>query len=117
ARSYSADETPYTYNIYEPLYGYHYLKRPYELVPRAAAGLARPAYYDSQGRPLPDGAPGAEIAESVYDIRIRPGILFQPHPAFARDENGGYAYFPLAPGELDGKYAIGDFDRTGTREL
>lgn len=28
AKSYSSDETPYTYNIYEPLYGYHYLKRP-----------------------------------------------------------------------------------------
>ncbi|WP_289185240.1 hypothetical protein [uncultured Parasutterella sp.] len=26
--SYSSDETPYTYNIYEPLYQYHYLKRP-----------------------------------------------------------------------------------------
>ena len=36
ARSYSTDETPYTYNIYEPLYGYHYLKRPYALIPRTA---------------------------------------------------------------------------------
>ena len=36
AKSYSTDETPYTYNIYEPLYGYHYLKRPYVLTPRAA---------------------------------------------------------------------------------
>jgi len=117
ARSYSADETPYTYNIYEPLYGYHYLKRPYELVPRAAAELARPAYYDAQGRPLPADAAGPEIAESVYDIRIRPGILFQPHPAFARSADGGYAYFPLPPGELDGKYAAVDFPLTGTREL
>ena len=32
ASSYSNDETPYTYNVYETLYGYHYLKRPYELV-------------------------------------------------------------------------------------
>ena len=27
-RSYSSDETVYTYSIYEPLYQYHYLKRP-----------------------------------------------------------------------------------------
>lgn len=44
ASSYSTDETPYTYNIYEPLYGYHYLKRPYELVPRAAAAIDAPRY-------------------------------------------------------------------------
>ena len=29
--SYSSDETPYTYSIYEPLYQYHFLERPYRL--------------------------------------------------------------------------------------
>ena len=117
ASSYSSDETPFTYNIYEPLYGYHYLKRPYELVPRAAAAIAQPRYYDAQGRELPADAPGEAIAESVYDISIRPGIRFQPHPAFARKPDGGYAYWPLAPGALRDKYAIPDFEQTGTREL
>jgi len=117
ASSYSVDETPYTYNIYEPLYGYHYLKRPYELVPRAAAAIDPPRYYDAQGAELPADAPGERIAESVYDVRIRPGARYQPHPAFARNEDGSYAYFPLAAGELDDKYAIPDFPRTGTREL
>lgn len=117
ASSYSVDETPYTYNIYEPLYGYHYLKRPYELVPRAAAAIAAPRYLDAEGRELPADAPGQAIAESVYDIRIRPGILYAPHPAFARKADGGYAYYPLAPGELQGKYALPDFPLTGTREL
>ena len=27
--SYWSNETPYTYQIYEPPYGYHYLKRPF----------------------------------------------------------------------------------------
>jgi len=44
ARSYSTDETPYTYNIYEPLYGYHYLKRPYELIARTATHVAEPVF-------------------------------------------------------------------------
>ncbi|XOT97179.1 peptide ABC transporter substrate-binding protein, partial [Alcaligenes pakistanensis] len=35
ALSYSGDETPFTYSIYEPLYGYHYLDRPYRLIPKA----------------------------------------------------------------------------------
>src|SRR5699024_2723664 len=56
--SYSTDETPFTYSIYEPLYGYHYLNRPYELVPRAAESIDPPRYLDSDGNPLPDDAPG-----------------------------------------------------------
>lgn len=117
ARSYSSDETPFTYNIYEPLYGYQYLKRPYELIPRAAAEVTPPRYLDAQGNELPEDAPGEQIAESVYDIPIRPGILFQPHPAFAVNDDGRPSYFPLQPGELDGKYYLTDFPMTGTREL
>jgi ABC-type transport system substrate-binding protein len=117
ASSYSVDETPYTYNIYEMLYGYDYLQRPYKLVPRAAASIDPPTYLDDKGQPLPPDAPGAAIAESIYDIHIRPGVMFQPHPAFAREADGRYDYYPLAPGALDGKSAVTDFSRTGTREL
>src|SRR5690625_3225322 len=46
ARSYSTDETPFTYSIYEPLYSYHYLKRPYELIPRAAQEVVEPYFLD-----------------------------------------------------------------------
>ena len=48
--SYSNDETPFTYQVYEPLYGYHYLKRPYELVGRAAEEVAHPLYLDKDGK-------------------------------------------------------------------
>jgi len=117
ASSYSADETPFTYSIYEPLYGYDYLARPYELRPRAAREISRPSYYDADGNRLPDDAPGESIAVSVYDIRIKPGILFQPHPAFAKDAEGNFAYWPITPKRLQGKYSIADFTLTGTREL
>jgi ABC-type transport system substrate-binding protein len=115
--SYSNDETPYTYQVYEPLYGYHYLKRPYELAPRAAEAVARPRYYDRDGGELPADAPGESIAESVYDIRIKKGILFAPHPAFARDAAGGYVYHAMRREDVAGKYKITDFPHTGTREL
>ncbi len=117
ARSYSTDETPYTYNIYEPLYGYHYLKRPYELVARAALRVVQPQFIDARGEPLPADAPASSIAESIYDIPIRPNILFAPHPAFARDAEGRYAYFPISAQTLDEKFAIPDFPLTGTRAL
>ena len=60
--SYWNNDTPYTYQIYEPPYGYHYLKRPYELVPGAALEMPRARYFDAAGRELPADAPSAAIA-------------------------------------------------------
>lgn len=117
AKSYSSDETAYTYNIYEPLYGYHYLKRPYELTARAAQAVAQPVFLDANGSVLEDTAAPDLVQESVHEIKLRPGILFQPHPAFARKPDGQYAYYPLAPDALEDRYAITDFAQTGTREL
>jgi ABC-type transport system substrate-binding protein len=115
--SYWSNDTPYTYQIYEPPYGYHYLKRPFTLVPKAAAEVAKPHYLDKDGQPLPDDAPAELIAESVYDVPIKPGIMFQPHPAFARDEQGRYRYHAMKPGELGERRTPLQFEHQGTREL
>lgn len=117
AKSYSADETPFTYSIYEPLYRYEYLVRPYRLAPRVAQAVATPVYYDARGRKLPKDAPGEKVAISVYDVPIRKGVLFEPHPAFALDATGHSAYWPITRQQLSGKYSIPDFPDTGTREL
>jgi hypothetical protein len=82
--SYSNDETPYTYQVYEPPYAYHYLKRPYELIGRSAQSVVAPKYLDKAGAVLPDDAPGEQIAETVFELKIKPGILFAPHPALPR---------------------------------
>jgi ABC-type transport system substrate-binding protein len=115
--SYWSNEGAYLYQIYEPPYGYHYLKRPFELVPKAAAAVAQPRYLDKAGRPLPADAPAADIAESVYDVPIKPGIRYQPHPAFALDEHGRHRYHAMKPGELGDRRSPWDFDHMGTREL
>jgi ABC-type transport system substrate-binding protein len=81
--SYSNNETPITYQVYEPLYGYHYLKRPYTLIPKLAEAVVEPKYFDKTGQPLADDADPATIAESVYDIPIKKGVMYAPHPAFA----------------------------------
>lgn len=117
ASSYSTDETPFTYSIYEPLYAYDYLARPYKLIPKTALEVVQPVYYDAEGRELPADVAGDRVAVSVYDIRIRPGILYQPHPAFARDEEGRHRYWPMRPEDIKGRYALTDFPDTGTREL
>lgn len=115
--SYSSNETPFTYQIYEPLYGYHYLKRPYTLVPKLATQVTPPHYVDKQGRPLPDTAPADQIAESVYDIPIRHGVMFAPHPAFAKDAAGQYLYHHLTAEQVGARRSPLEFPQQGTREL
>ena len=115
--SFSTDETPYTYQVYEPPYGYLYLKRPYELVGRSAQEVVAPHYLDKAGKTLPDNAPGEQIAETQFDIKIKSGIMFAPHPSLAKNANGDYVYHQLKREDLVGKYQITDFKETGTREL
>jgi ABC-type transport system substrate-binding protein len=115
--SYAANEAQYTYLIYEPLYGYHYLKRPFEIIPKAAEAVAQPYYLDAQGRRLPQDAAPDQVAESVYEIHLKHGILYSPHPAFAKDEHGNYLYHHLTADQVAGKHTPFDFDQMGTREL
>lgn len=115
--SYANNETPVVYQVHEPLYGYHYLKRPYTLIPKTAQDIAPPRYLDATGRVLPDDVPGEKVAESIYDVRIRRGILYAPHPAFAHDPQGRYLYHDLQATQTAGKRSPFDFAHTGTREL
>jgi ABC-type transport system substrate-binding protein len=117
ARSYTSDEWGFTAQVYEPPLQYHYLKRPYELIPLTAAEMPKPVYVDAAGKPLPDDAPAADVAESVYDIRIQPGIRYQPHPALAVDASGRHVNLDLPEAEIRRKYRLADFAATGTREL
>jgi ABC-type transport system substrate-binding protein len=115
--SYSSDETPYTYSIYEPLYQYNYLERPYRLEPRAAERVVAPSYFDKDGRALPQDAAPSDIALSVYEIPIKKGILFAPHPAFARDAKGNPLYWNLSASEIEKLSGPLDLKEKGTREL
>ena len=116
-QSYSEDEATFTAQIYEPPLQYHYLKRPYTLIPATAEAVPEPRYFDAAGRKLPVNAPASQIAFSDYEIRIRPGIRYQPHPAFALDAGGAPLYADLNRQKLRGIERIADFAHTGTREL
>lgn len=58
-------------NVYEGLYGYHYLMRPVEVVPVLAAGMP-------------------EVSEDklTYRIRIRKGVRYHRNPCFAKGPDG-----------------------------
>jgi oligopeptide transport system substrate-binding protein len=116
-QSYSENEYLLIANIYTPPLQYHYLKRPYELTLFAAQEIPRPLYFDAADRPLPDNADSKSIAYSVYEIRIKPGFKYQPHPAFAMDVDGRPLYLRLGSKDIEQVYELGDFKQTGTREL
>jgi len=118
AKSYDSNEYQFIAQIYEPILQYDYLVRPYQLAPLTAVKMPQVRYYDKAGHELVHFQPG-EVDHSVYSIQIKPGILYQPHPAFAKDESDHYLYYPLSLNFLD-KHNItqlNDFVHTGTREL
>ena len=117
AQSYSSNEVLFTGQIYEPPLQYHYLERPYKLEPLTVTEIPEPYYLDSDGKRLPDAAETEQIAFSVYDIEIISGIHYQPHPAFARNQDEKYLYYPLSADQLSGKNRLTDFPETGDREL
>ena len=116
-QAYSENEYAFIANIYQPPLQYHYLKRPFELIPFAAETVPEPRFLDAAGSTLPAGAPASRVAYSVYEIRLRPGQRYQPHPAFAQDDAGRPRYLELAPRDLEGIHELRDFPATGTREL
>ena len=126
ASSYSNNETPWTYAVYEPPLKYHYLKRPYELLPRTLARMPDLTFFDQQGRDLkidPNHLKDiteevrSKIASTVFELKIKPGILFQPHPAFYKNDKNELINLALQPEDLVGIETPWDFKNLGTREL
>ena len=111
AQAYTEDEAEFLSQTYEPPFQYHYFKRPYELVAATATDVPKPRYFDTAGRALAADAPVESIATSVYEIRIKPGSRYQPHPAFVE------ANRKLARADIGAKYVAADFASVATREL
>jgi ABC-type transport system substrate-binding protein len=117
AIAYSSNEYGFIAQIYEPPLQYHYLRRPYTLVPQTAAAMPEVQHFDAQGRKLAADAAIGSIAYTDYVIAVKPGILYQPHPAFARNAAGEHVYHRLNDEQLDAIRTLGDFEQTATREL
>lgn len=119
ARSYSSNEYVFIAQILEPPLQYHYLKRPYTLVPLAAERMPKVEYFSKSNQPLSANASAKEVAYSVYTVQIKAKRYYQPHPAFAKNDKGVYYYHDLTADDLEqlNIYQLSDFRHRGTKEL
>ena len=74
AVAYTTAEHVVTGTVYETLLEYHFLKRPYELIPGIAETVPKPET-QADGR-------------QVYRFRMRQGVLFHADPCFALSKQG-----------------------------
>ena len=112
-QAYSENEYEFLAQIYQPPLQYHYLKRPYELIPQATSALPLVRYYDKNNQLLSRDAPDAGIAYSVYELHLRPSLMYQPHPALAKDGR----YMALTEQDWHGVHTLTDFAENGTRAV
>lgn len=115
AKAYSSNEYAIINQIYEPPLQYHYLKRPYQLTNQTAVSMPKVSFYDKAGKAVKEA--DSEVAYTIYTIQIKPGIRYQPHPAFAKDKHGKPRYHSLTAADLEGIESIADFKAQGSREL
>ncbi len=93
AVAYSEDEYRILGLVCEPLLRYHYLARPYRLIPGTAAAM--PRVQERNGN-------------AVYTITLRRGVRYAPHPCFS----------PAAFEEDTSRFrAVNEFANRATREL
>ncbi len=123
AVAYSSNEYAFIAQIYEPPFQYHYLKRPYQVVPLTATRMPEVIYLNQNGEKLTQDAKDSDIAFTDYVIEIQPDIRFQPHPALATNTQGEYEYHQLRKDLSEADkitlplQTLTDFKDTGSREL
>ncbi|MEM1154110.1 MAG: peptide ABC transporter substrate-binding protein, partial [Pseudomonadota bacterium] len=115
AKSYASDESLFLMQIYEPPMGYHYLKRPYELIPLSVETFPDVTYLDADRSEVEEGSEA--IAYTRYTLKVREDEHYQPHPAFALNEEGQPLYLFATAAEGARYKQVPDFPVTGSRPV
>jgi oligopeptide transport system substrate-binding protein len=113
--SYAADEALFILQIYEPPLGYHFLKRPYELKGLSMEDLPEEVFLNADFEPV--DAASTDVAYTRYTMRLREDGHFQPHPAFAKNDDDQPLYLFGSAAEGAQYYSIPDFPETGSRPV
>jgi len=107
--SYSKRESMILGQIYEPVVGYNYLKRPYVLEPLTLKEMPKIIYLDKNRNEVSEES--EEVAFSHYTFLLREDIFYQNHPSLSKK------YFELSEQELLNISTLDDFEEHGTRKL
>jgi oligopeptide transport system substrate-binding protein len=82
AKAYDSGSYLFINQIYEPPLQYHYLKRPYQLVPLTAATMPIVTYLVTNDKETPPKS-NLPTEKTVYNITIKPHIMFQQNPLYS----------------------------------
>ncbi len=116
ALSYASDESLFLQQIYNPPLGYHFLKRPYELIPAGLASLPELEFLGPDKKEvLPKGDPN--ITYTRYTLTLRQDQEFQPHPAFATDDEGRQLYLFDSEDAAEDYATVMDFPERASRTV
>ncbi len=110
ARSYSSNEWTFIQSVYETPLQYHYLKRPYSLIPGVLSKMPEVHYYNDQDQEIPS-KDRQFSAYSEYILQIKPGVMYQKHPAFVKEN------LSLDEDQLNKINNLSDFSQVATKEL
>ncbi|MCX2981033.1 peptide ABC transporter substrate-binding protein [Halieaceae bacterium IMCC14734] len=115
AISYASDESLFISQIYDSPLGYHFLKRPYELIPVAMRSLPETEFLDANREPV--SVTGEPIAYTRYILTLRDDLHYQPHPSFATDADGAPLYLFKTAAESKAYRGVPDFPESGSRPV
>lgn len=110
ARSYSSNEWTFIQSVYETPLQYHYLKRPYTLIPGVLRSMPDVRYYNEKGDEI-QAKDRQSAAFSEYILEIKKGVMYQNHPAFVKEN------LTLSDSDISDINHLSDFSKTATREL
>ncbi|HEY9190836.1 MAG TPA: ABC transporter substrate-binding protein [Sulfurovum sp.] len=113
--SYSSNEWAFIGQIYEPPLQYHYLERPYALEPLTLTQMPTIRYLNKERQEVDEN--DKSVAFSEYRLDLRNDVMYQNHPAFAKDEKGQLLYAALSEEELEKIESLDDFPKQDTRHL
>lgn len=106
--SYSKRESVIISNIYEPIVGYNYLKRPYVLEPLTLTKMPTIHYFNEKNQEV---TKWGDVATSKYSFELQKNILYQNHPCFVRKNQ------QLNEEKFKDIKTLDDFKQTATRAL
>ena len=91
-KAYDSESIYLINQIYEPLYTFEFMKKPYRVVPLIAASMPKIEFYNRHHQKI-QNENREDVYQTVYTIPIKHGIYYQPHPGFCDEENTNCSAF------------------------